>query len=184
MPFSNQTLLVVFSVLALLAIVSKVIRGPRRRSLFNRPQRRARSATVSFSSYSSKALLNGWERKVLVALRDQIPAGLYICPQVRLADFLNIQGEDWQSRQYAVSQVAQKSIDFAIIDMTSGNPVLAIELDGPTHERPDRQRRDALVEGVMRQVNVPLKRFKSAEKVDVRPFFQLYEQVTRQNARR
>ena len=139
---------------------------------------------MSFSSYSSKALLNGWERKVLVALHDQVPPGLYVCPQVRLADLLTIQSGDWQSRQYAVSQVAQKSVDFVIIDMASGNPVLAIELDGPTHERRDRQRRDGLVEGVMRQVNVPLKRFKPAERVDVRPFFQLYEQVRRQSGRR
>ena len=184
MPFSNQTLLVVFGVLVLLAILSEVTRGPRRRSLFNRSQRRPGSATVSFSSYSSKALLNGWERKVLVELHDQIPPGLYVCPQVRLADLLNIHAGDWQSRQYAVSQVAQKSVDFVIIDMASGNPVLAIELDGPTHDRPERQRRDALVEGVMRQVNVPLKRFKPAERVDVRAFFQLYGQVTRQSARR
>ena len=184
MPFSNQTLFVVFGFLILLAFLSKVTREPRRRSLFNRPWRQAGSAAVSFSSYSSKALLNAWERKVLVALHDQVPPGLYVCPQVRLADLLTIQSRDWQSRQYAVSQVAQKSVDFVIIDMASGNPVLVIELDGPTHDRPERQRRDVLVEGVMRQVNVPLRRFKPAERVDVRPFFQLYERVRRQSGRK
>jgi len=65
--------------------------------------------------------------------------------------------------------VASKSVDFVVIETTTGNPRLVIELDDRTHERGDRQRQDAFVDDILRQAGIRLVRFKPLEDLDIRP---------------
>jgi hypothetical protein len=44
--------------------------------------------------YRSKALLSAWKRRALLSIRGQIPVGFYVCPQVRLADMLCVDGDN------------------------------------------------------------------------------------------
>jgi hypothetical protein len=121
--------------------------------------------------YDRKPLLTAWERRALLAIRAQLPTGFYVCPQVRLADMLRFTGKDEFSRSIAVTKVASKSVDFAVVDLMSGDVVLVVELDDRTHDQPDRQRRDDFVNAVLERGGIPVRRFRPDTPIRVRDFF-------------
>ncbi|WP_407904003.1 DUF2726 domain-containing protein [Escherichia coli] len=77
----------------------------------------------------------------------------YLCPQVRVADIVRLNGNIRpRSRQWW-----QLLRSFSI--------VAAVELDDASHLRPERRRRDILLEEVLRQVGIPLLRSHNARKL-------------------
>lgn len=115
-------------------------------------------------TYRAKPLLSEWEREAFPRLLAALPPGLHLCPQVRLADMLNAgNGGGWTS---ALSQVASKSVDFAVID-GDGTVVLVIELNDKTHDQPERRRRDAFVGAALAQAGIPLAAFKPNQSMDL-----------------
>jgi hypothetical protein len=116
--------------------------------------------------YRAKRLLTAWEVRALGEIRSDLPRGYYACPQVRLADFIETEVRDPARRQGALNRVSRKSVDFAVID-GAGRVVLVIELDDKTHERPDRVRRDQMVDAVLAHCRMPLLRVRPGQRVDV-----------------
>lgn len=84
-------------------------------------------------------------------------SGCIIIPQAHLSMFLDhkIRGQNW-SRAFSI--INGKSVDFLICteDM---RPLIAIELDDSTHNHPDRQRRDAFVNSIIADADIPMLRF-------------------------
>jgi hypothetical protein len=77
-----------------------------------------------------------------------------IFPKVRLADLMYASR---QEGQYAAWQrINRKHVDFVLCDPQTVRPVLAIELDDRSHQRPDRVQRDAFVDQVFAAVKLPL----------------------------
>ncbi|EDO5887614.1 DUF2726 domain-containing protein [Salmonella enterica] len=83
-----------------------------------------------------------------------------LCPQVRVADIVRVapdrksgSREWWQLFRL----VSQWHCDVVITDRT-GRIVAAVELDDRSHQAPKRQRRDLLLEEVLRQARIPLLR--------------------------
>ena len=70
-----------------------------------------------------------------------------ILPKVRLADVVeaNRRHPNWQSN---FNRIRSKHIDFVICDAWLC-PLLAVELDGSSHRRIDRQQRDDLVDQIL-----------------------------------
>lgn len=121
--------------------------------------------------YQPTALLSGWERRVLSTLVAQVPRGYYVCPQVRLADFIVPRGPDRDANRQAFFKIASKSIDFVVVHMQSGTVVLGIELDDSTHARPERQYRDGLVDAAFAHTGIALLRFSPGARVDIGGYF-------------
>lgn len=92
--------------------------------------------------------------KLLAEARDEY----YIVPQAHLSAFIDhkIKGQNWRA---AFSIINGKSVDFLVVEKSTQTPVLAIELDDYTHNRPDRQRRDQMVEEILRKAGIPLQRY-------------------------
>ena len=68
--------------------------------------------------------------------------------KVNLGDlFYAKSGEHGQNQAYR-NKIARKHVDFLLCDRESLRPLLAIELDDSSHNRPDRQARDEFVDGV------------------------------------
>nr|WP_242006321.1 DUF2726 domain-containing protein [Acetobacter estunensis] len=120
--------------------------------------------------YQPKALLSDWERRALLAFRSQIPAGHYVCPQVRLAELVSIVVDPRRFPE-ALNRVAGKSLDFVVIELATGRPVLAIELDDRSHQQRQRQDRDRFVNDLMEALNIPLQRFTPSMSLDVSGHF-------------
>jgi len=129
--------------------------------------KRGRGGDFSAANYQAKLLLSRWERRALAEIRAELPSGYYACPQVRLADFIETRVGDPARRRAVLSRVAQKSVDFAIIE-PDGSVVLVIELDDRSHEQPDRIRRDQQVGAVLAQCGIALLRVRPGRRVDVR----------------
>lgn len=78
------------------------------------------------------------------ALEQAVGQSYSINNKVRLWDVLYVPRRD-DSRTYE-NKISSKHIDFLLCDPTSMQPVLAIELDDASHNRKDRQERDAFLD--------------------------------------
>ncbi|MDT8871916.1 DUF2726 domain-containing protein [Komagataeibacter rhaeticus] len=88
---------------------------------------------------------------MLRSLTGQVPPGVLVCPQVRLADFIVPRGPDADANRRAFYKIASKSVDFLIIREGDGHVLLGVELDDSTHDLPERQYRDGLVNAAFAQ---------------------------------
>lgn len=128
--------------------------------------RGCRSGGFNPGNYRAKPLLSAWELKALAEIQADLPRGYHACPQVRLADAVQIVQRDPALHRAALARVAQKSVDFAIID-GQGRIALVIELDDRSHDRPDRRRRDEMVDAVLDHCAVPIRRVRPGQRVNV-----------------
>lgn len=79
-----------------------------------------------------------------------------IAPKVRLGDLFYAQtGSSTQNRIYR-NKINAKHVDFLLCDPHGLHPILAIELDDKSHERPERQQRDRFVDSVFAAAGLPL----------------------------
>jgi hypothetical protein len=109
--------------------------------------------TVTFPYVRNDRFLSPAESVFLAALRLAVVDQYDIFAKVRLLDLVGLKPE--QGRQAAFNRVQAKQIDFLLCDRQTARPVLAIELDDSTHQRPDRQGRDAFVEQVLEVIGLP-----------------------------
>jgi ssDNA-binding Zn-finger/Zn-ribbon topoisomerase 1 len=89
-------------------------------------------------------------------IKSMIGERLLICPKVSLAEiFFVSQGKNYQTYQ---NKIDRKRVDFLLCDPQTLKPLMAIELDDSSHNRPDRRERDAFVEKVFAAARLPLVR--------------------------
>ena len=91
---------------------------------------------------------------------------MHLFAMVRLADLVYI-ARGTEKRQSFQNRVNQKHVDFVLCQKGSLKPVLAIELDDSSHQRPDRQKRDRFLEDVLEQAELPLLRVPVRASYDV-----------------
>lgn len=138
--------------------------APRR----SRRSRRSRRNSGDFvQCLREDRLLSEWERRVLLSLKRQVRVGYHICPQVRLADMVQVSAPSRKAHILALNGVQRKSVDFILVSEESGQAVLGIELDDKTHDRPDRRLRDLYVNSVFRQIGVPLLRVRPGQRIEL-----------------
>ena len=105
--------------------------------------------------YSLKpSLLTPAESKFSKALEQAVGDHYQIALQVQLSRLMNVNDSNSNFTNYAdFNRIAEKSIDFVLYD-EKFEPYLAIELDDRTHSRPDRIKRDVLVNQIMADVGL------------------------------
>ncbi|EAW9895368.1 DUF2726 domain-containing protein [Salmonella enterica] len=92
----------------------------------------------------------------------------YLCPQVRVADIVQLKGNiRSRSRQWwqLFRMMSQWHVDVVIVDRRTFCVVAVVELDDASHLQLERKRRDILLEEVMRQAGIPLLRSHDAKKL-------------------
>lgn len=172
-PMATQALgllLVVVGVAALL-ILLRTRNAPRPRQV---TQSRAEAARSSYPPTSNRGtlpyalipeVLTSAEQTFFAALQAAVPAGLIICPQVRLANLVNVTSRGRQQR-YDFYRIQAKCVDFVLCDALTTAPRLVIELDDSSHQRADRQARDAFVDAVLASVGLPILHVRWAARYD------------------
>jgi very-short-patch-repair endonuclease len=88
-----------------------------------------------------------------------------IIPQVHLDELVK-PADKGNSRIFSFRHINQKSVDFVICNKKSMHPLLAIELDGDSHKRQDYVERDLEVERILKDAQVPLKRFDNNQNIN------------------
>jgi Protein of unknown function (DUF2726)/Topoisomerase DNA binding C4 zinc finger len=89
-------------------------------------------------------------RVLRVAAGDSV----VVCPKVNLADVLFVVRRN-ENQGYR-NKIDRKHVDFLLCDAASMRPLLGVELDDKSHQRADRQARDAFVDEVFRAAGLPL----------------------------
>lgn len=116
-----------------------------------------------YSYESRKYLLTKSENDFFKILRSILGDQYYIFPQIHLPSLLNhkVVGQNWEG---ALSHIDRKSVDYVICDKTYLSPLLVLEFDDPSHDRPEREERDREVERVLEEADIPILRIPYSEK--------------------
>lgn len=105
--------------------------------------------------FKKKYLLSKAEQCFYKVLRDVVSPN-HVVPKVRLADLVDADKRHhlWLSN---FRRICSKHIDFVVCDPTL-SPVIAIELDGSSHDREDRRKRDRDVDRILEIASLPIVR--------------------------
>lgn len=90
------------------------------------------------------------------ALQTAVADWATVFTKVNLGDlFYANTGDQGQNQAYR-NRISRKHLDFLLCDPDTLRPLLGIELDDSSHNRPDRQQRDQFVDGVFAAAGLPL----------------------------
>lgn len=116
-------------------------------------------------SYKRKDfLLNIAERKFFEGLQQIIPDNYVVFPQISLKSIVEVNGA--QNFRTSQNKIDRKIIDFVIFDKPYYKPILAIEYDGSTHNRTDRQERDLFVDSVLESSGIKIVHVKHEKNIN------------------
>ena len=91
-------------------------------------------------------------------LRTVVGEQMLICPKVNLGDLFFVATGDHRENRALANRIDRKHVDFLLCDPKTVRPVLGIELDDKSHDRPERKTRDELVGRVFVAAGLPLVR--------------------------
>jgi hypothetical protein len=112
-----------------------------------------------------KHLLTYHEAEFFAMLEAACPEGYRIFPKVRISDILrSVTG--YGSHLH----MSKKHVDFVVVCANTYRPVLAIELDDPSHRRKNRQKNDEAKDHAFKTANLPLLRTHVAPTYDREAF--------------
>jgi len=93
--------------------------------------------------------------KSLIPIANKL--GLNIFIKMRLADLVYVPKNHPEYMRW-FNYIKAKHVDFILCRVTK--PVLLIEVDDYTHDRPSRQKRDEFVDKIFKQVGLPILHFR------------------------
>lgn len=97
------------------------------------------------------------ERSFYGVLVSVVADQAVICPKVRLSDVLYVVNR--RDNVGHANRIDRKHVDFLLCRPDTMQPILAVELDDSSHNRPDREERDALVDAAFQAAGLQLIRF-------------------------
>jgi hypothetical protein len=106
-----------------------------------------------------------------------IDGRLQILCKVRLADLIQVESRHSEERNRVFRRISSKHIDFLLAEPGNLAPVLAIELDDSSHDRPDRRERDEYLQELFETVRFPLLRIKASASYNRRALVDALEQA-------
>ena len=128
-------------------------------NLFRSVSKKSKSQKQVYKYLPKDSLMTKSEMEFFWKLIEVVKDRYYIFPQVHLSALLDhkVAGQEWK---YAFYHINGKSVDYVLCSQTTLQPMYAIELDDPSHDRPDRIARDTEVERIFDEANIPLVRFR------------------------
>jgi hypothetical protein len=124
------------------------------------PQRINQPANFPYDNfpYEKKAtILTNAEKSFYGVLRLAADNRYHIFVQVNLSSLLKVR-KGTNARQSYSNRIRAKSVDFVLCDPIKLAPLLAIELDDKSHNKPERQERDTFVESACEAAGIPILR--------------------------
>lgn len=98
------------------------------------------------------------EQSFYLVLKTSVGDSWLVCPKVALGDLFYAKSNDHSKYRTYTNKIDRKHVDFLLCDPKTVRPIVGIELDDKSHQRSDRQIRDAFVEKVFQAANLPLVR--------------------------
>ena len=117
-----------------------------------------KGAPIEYPYVKRDDFLSLAEQSFYLVLRAAVADWATICPKVGLAELFYAKSSDPSIFRTATNRIDRKHIDFLLCDPETMKPLMGIELDDRSHQRPDRQERDDFVERVFAAAQLPLVR--------------------------
>jgi predicted RNA-binding Zn-ribbon protein involved in translation (DUF1610 family) len=89
-------------------------------------------------------------------LREVVGNQAVLLTKVSLGDVFWVKKDDPSRYRIYTNKIDRKHVDFLICDSITIQPIIGIELDDKSHQRPDRQERDAFVDQVFKAAGLPI----------------------------
>jgi hypothetical protein len=105
-----------------------------------------------------KPLLNKNEAELYEKLKLAIGDNYLLVPQVHVEKLIAPKTW-WGGIKYAIGHVSRWSVDFALFDKVTFEPLMAIELNGDSHNNSKTFRRDQEVKQHLQEAGIPLLTF-------------------------
>lgn len=86
----------------------------------------------------------------------------HIFAQVNYSHLIRPKKSDWKEERKLRNSIDKKSADFVLCDKVRVVPKLIIELDGPYHDLPKEQKRDAFINELTKIVDLPILHLKTS----------------------
>lgn len=102
--------------------------------------------------------LSAAELSFYLVLKTTLTDRALICPKVALGDLFYAKTQDHSKFRTYTNKIDRKHVDFLVSDPLTVRPLFGVELDDKSHQRQDRQERDAFVEKVFEAAKLPLVR--------------------------
>ena len=99
--------------------------------------------------------MNSSEGVFFTMLVKELPENYYVFPKMRIADIIETEGG--YGYTFRRNKILPKHIDFLVCD-SRFKPVIAIELDGKSHNKHDRIVRDEFVDKLFEDCKIKLLR--------------------------
>lgn len=106
--------------------------------------------------FRPRPLLTKAEMIFLEALEKVVPPHIRIYTQVPLIALVDVVADDFSTRTSTSNRIDRKRVDFVLVDPQTGTVRKVVELDDRSHDRPDRQDRDELVDEVLGRAGIPI----------------------------
>lgn len=116
------------------------------------------------------------ELRFYKSLAKAVQDDFEIFAMVRIADLLRVE-KGHKNRRKWLNKILAKHIDFVLCDPGSLKPLVCIELDDPSHERPDRVERDIFVNQAFAAAGLPLLRIPTEPSYRAREIRELVDGV-------
>ena len=118
-------------------------------------------------------------KQLLGALHGQ---PFVIFPKVRLYDLFDIVRNENSLK--ARNKISQKHVDYVIVALPACQPVLAIELDGSSHNSQRQRARDTDKDAAFKSAGLPLIRVRTDEKPNLERLLSAHLMLERQTAQK
>lgn len=104
--------------------------------------------------YKMNSILTPVEKWMYNIIKETVNDEYIIAPKVGMKDFIGVKsGKDYMKH---FGHIAQKHIDFLICTKDTLSPVLGIEIDDSSHNKPDRQKRDQEVDQIYNTIGLKI----------------------------
>jgi len=114
----------------------------------------------SISSYQKKVrVMNESEQALFINLQKALGDTHIVLSKVRIEDFVEVSKEkahSYKNHWGLRGRIKSRHVDFLVCDRATTKPLLAIELDGKSHNGAQRQKRDDFVDELYKAIGLPI----------------------------
>jgi len=114
------------------------------------------SSKIEYPYYQVDEFISPAELNFFFNLKAVVGDSAQIFSKVKLSDLFYAKTGDFGKNRSYNNRIDRKHVDFLLCDPQTLKPILGIELDDKSHQRPDRQERDDFVNNVFQVAKLPL----------------------------
>jgi len=106
--------------------------------------------------YLRQSAMNSSEQALFINLNKQLSSQYIILSKVRIEDFVGVKREGLSDNERFGfrNRIKSRHVDFLICDSKTTRPLMVVELDGSSHNKYGRRKRDYRLDEIYKNINL------------------------------